>query len=327
MEPKISIIVPVYKSEACLETCVQSILKQSFSDFELILVNDGSPDSCGEMCEELSKKDKRIKVIHKKNGGAASARNAGLKRALGKYIAFVDSDDFIHYRMYECLYKVINENASDIAMCDFIKVSSNKKPACKIKVNGEVKLEHYSNLEALEQLYSNTSNLRLVIPVNKLYKKHLFKGLEFKEGRICEDEFIIHEILYASQKVSYINETFYFYLQRPNSVMNAPYSVKRLDKVHALKERVDFFQSIKQPRLANLALRGYIDSFFWNYFLAKTNLSNCDKELRELKRQFSQFRYYFIRNPLLSWKHKLAIFIFMFNSNWYKKIFLFENNV
>ena len=121
MKREISIIVPIYNVEKQLSTCIESILNQTFMNFELILVDDGSPDKCGEICDEYEKKDKRIKVIHKKNGGLSDARNAGLNIATGKYIGFVDSDDIIHPQMYEKLYNCINKYNSDIIQCKFKK--------------------------------------------------------------------------------------------------------------------------------------------------------------------------------------------------------------
>src|SRR5690348_8514297 len=126
MNPKISIIVPIYDVQKYLFKCIDSILAQTFTDYELILVNDGSPDSCGEICNEFAKKDKRIKVIHKKNGGLSSARNAGLEIAKGEYIGFIDSDDFIHNKMYEILYQNALFHSSDIIICDFLKVNEGE---------------------------------------------------------------------------------------------------------------------------------------------------------------------------------------------------------
>ncbi|MFZ3577233.1 glycosyltransferase family 2 protein, partial [Virgibacillus sp. DJP39] len=127
MDYKLSIIVPVYKVEQYLAKCIDSILNQTYKDFELILVNDGSPDNCSDICDSYMKKDNRIKVIHKANGGLSSARNAGIQIARGEYIGFVDSDDFIHRRMYEVLYKNAFKYLSDIVVCDYSQVQEGEK--------------------------------------------------------------------------------------------------------------------------------------------------------------------------------------------------------
>ena len=140
--PKISIIVPIYNVEKYLDKCVSSILNQTFTDFELLLVDDGSPDRCGEMCDEYAKKDSRVKVIHRKNGGLSAARNSGIDAACGKYIGFIDSDDYIEENMYEHLYDVITKYDADIACGGIFDTYPTKttllyEPLGPVCVNGE----------------------------------------------------------------------------------------------------------------------------------------------------------------------------------------------
>ena len=130
MNPLISVIVPVYKAEKYLDKCVQSIVNQTYKNLEIILVDDGSPDNCPEMCDEWAKKDSRIKVIHKENGGVSSARNAGLDNSFGDYIGFVDSDDFIENDFYECLYDNLVENGADISFCTFKTLDEKNRGIC-----------------------------------------------------------------------------------------------------------------------------------------------------------------------------------------------------
>ncbi|MEH7131458.1 glycosyltransferase, partial [Neobacillus drentensis] len=260
MENKISIIVPIYKVEKYLAKCVESILAQSFKEFELILVDDGSPDRCGEICEEYSKKDNRIKVIHKENGGLSSARNAGISIASGEYIAFVDSDDYLHNRMYELLYKNATENSSDIVICDYFKVRENEiSDSFNLKTNVESK--NFTNIEALYELYENNSE-NFVVAWNKLYKQKLFTDLRFEKGRIHEDEFISHKLLFKSPKVTYLPIKLYYYRQTSNSITRSPFNLKRLDAIYALKDRADFFREIKQKDLQHKAEVKYIQTLF-----------------------------------------------------------------
>ena len=203
--PKISIIVPIYNVEKYLTNCIDSILNQTFKDFELILVNDGSTDNSFEICKHYKDIDDRICIIDKKNGGLSSARNAGLDIAKGEYIGFVDSDDYIHPQMYELLYNQIIKNKADISMCEFKKVSEFNKKELSDKVILNQEVEILNNKEAVFKLGENGS-VTYVIACNKLYKKSLFNNIKFKEGIIHEDEYIIHRLLYQVKTLVYIKE-------------------------------------------------------------------------------------------------------------------------
>lgn len=320
MNPEISIIVPIYKVEPYIRKCVDSILAQTFTDFELILVDDGSPDSCGEICDNYAKADPRITVIHKENGGLSSARNAGIKIAKGKYIGFVDSDDYINEKMYEVLYNNAVLHSSDLVVCDFLKV--NVTHGTKQYGDMEPELQHFTNIQALNQLYqSNDGALdpmgrdceKWILTWNKLYKRCLFEDLKFKEDRIYEDEFIAHRILYKSSKIISVSGELYYYVQRPNSIVNSPFTTKKFDKVYARKERADFFREIKQYELHDKAMKSYMEVFFWNYLVAKSGLTDVKKELKDLKKTLNKSILFMMKNPHISSKQKIAIAIFIVN--------------
>ena len=238
MKPKISIIVPIYKVEKQIDICIKSILNQTFNNFELILVNDGSPDKCGEICEKYAKIDKRIKVIHKKNGGLSDARNSGLDIAKGKYVGFVDSDDIIHPEMYERMYNCINKYNVDIVQCKFKKFKSIEDINKLSNINN-VNIEYYTSKEAIIDMIDN--NKINVNTWNKLYKRELFENERFPKGKIHEDEFLTYKLIYKSNKVAYINEELYYYYQNDNGIMNGSNLIKRLDRIEALEERSNFF--------------------------------------------------------------------------------------
>ncbi|MCM3412438.1 glycosyltransferase family 2 protein [Metabacillus litoralis] len=326
MSVKISIIVPIYKVEKYLAKCIDSILNQTFKEYELILVNDGSPDSCGEICEEYSKRDKRVKVIHKKNGGLSSARNAGIDIAKGEYIAFVDSDDFIHKNMYEMLYKNAINTSSDIVICDYFIVSENEiiqDESYQFKIQPKT----FTNIEVLRELYRD-DRIKFVVAWNKLYKKSLFSKLRYKEGRIHEDEFIIHKILYECSKVTYLPVKLYFYLQTDNSIIRSPYNIKRLDRVYALKERVEFFKKIKQLKLQHHAESKYIQSLFANYKNIRMNNIPLGKELIKLRLDLLTNITTLAKNPYYKKKEKLMWLIFIINPllyDWYMNKFSVRN--
>lgn len=241
--PRVSIIVPVYNVEKYINRCIDSILSQTFTDFELILVDDGSPDKSGEICDEYAKKDKRIKVIHKKNGGLSDARNVGLEIAKGDFIGFVDSDDYIELDMYEKLLEACEENNSRIAMCG------------RFNVFGEVIEPFFSfsgykiwkSKEAIENLltWDNIDSSSC----DKLFNRELFRDIRFPVGKYNEDIYVMTRIIHNSGKVVHIGEAKYYYYHRPNSITTELFSEKKLDLLEANYEVVklvnDYYPELK----------------------------------------------------------------------------------
>ena len=317
---EVSIIVPVYNVEEYLENCIESILNQTFKDFELILVDDGSTDNSGKICDIYEKKDTRIKVIHKNNGGLSSARNAGLDIADGKYIGFVDSDDYIHYQMYEKLYSQIINNKADISVCGFQKVKKFKKDLLSTNKFYE-KVELFNNIEALEQLYCKYST-EFVVSWNKLYIKTLFKDIKFKEGAIHEDEFIIHQLLYKVNKVVYNNEKLYFYLQRKGSIVSSKAEVCQIDKIYALSDRIKFFYDKELIDLAYKTEKIYLWRLFSIYpYLYKFYST---PKLLKLRIDFWRLIIIFRKNRRYTLKERISWIIFCITPKLYYKIIKYE---
>ncbi len=272
MKELISVIVPVYNVEKYLDNCVQSILRQSYTNLEIILIDDGSTDKSSQLCDEYSQKDKRIKVIHKKNGGQSDARNVGITVATGKYIAFVDSDDYIDEQFLEQLYLAIKKNKSDISMCKYKKTyklnEKNKKIYNKCII--------YSPEEALRELllFQNADNYIW----NKLYKKELFFKLSFKVGKKMEDLGIIYLIFSKAKKIVSIDYEGYFYVQREGSTMWQVNSQLILDTMEMVNERFDYINK-KFPQLvdeANINRLVFIKYYFED--IGKTNRKEMMKE-------------------------------------------------
>ncbi|MCR2822011.1 glycosyltransferase [Lederbergia panacisoli] len=306
----ISIIVPIYNVEKYLSFCIESILNQTYIYFELILVNDGSPDKCGEICDEYAKKDKRIKVIHQNNGGLSSARNAGINIATGEYIAFVDSDDFIHNRMYELLYTNARKYKSDIVMCNLLKVNESEKN--KIEAyNINIEAQIYTNIEALKQIYNRSEGINFVVATNKLFRRQLFNNLRFKIGRTHEDEFLVHRIFYESNRVTHIPVAMYYYRQRNNSIMGSPFSLKMLDEVYALKDRITFCRKLKLPELRHQTEFKYVVKLISYYFKVKKEYNNSYFELNKLKNDFSKSIHVLLFNPYFNKKEKTLWILFI----------------
>lgn len=316
--PKVSIIVPVYNVEKYLSNCIDSILNQIFKDFELILVNDGSTDKSLDICKHYKNIDNRICIINKENGGLSSARNAGLDIAKGEYIGFVDSDDYIHPQMYEILYNQIIKNKADISMCAFKKVSEFDKNELlgKFILNQEVEISN--NEEAVFKLGENDS-VTYVVAWNKLYKKSLFNNIRFKEGIIHEDEYIIHRLLYQANKLVYIKENLYFYLQREGSIMDKRLNINSSDYLLACSDRVRFFYEKNLIQLKDKWEEFYLWKFF-NDYPELCREYNGNQKLKILRKDFAQLLKILLKEKKYSLKEKVAWIIFAINPNIYYKI-------
>ena len=203
----ISIIIPIYKVEPYLRRCLDSVLAQTYTDLQIILVDDGSPDGCGAICDEYAAKDSRIEVIHQENRGLSGARNAGLALAKGEYIAFLDSDDYVDETMYEKLLQVLLENDADIAECGYRWV----KPDVTYDRENTGKVDIYTNLEALEMLYFGDQMFGgiSIVVWNKLYRAELFDDLCFAQGLNNEDVDFTPRALYKARRIAKLNENLY----------------------------------------------------------------------------------------------------------------------
>lgn len=236
--PLISVIVPVYKVEAYLDRCVQSIIDQTFINLEIILVDDGSPDNCPVMCDAWAQKDIRIKVIHKENGGLSDARNVGMALASGEYIGFVDSDDYISPDMYQVLYERMMKDDSDIAACGVEMVWPDGRNSRKLTRDGNYLLDREAAMLAIIQ------ETYLKQPVwYKLYKTNLIRDISFPVGKYHEDVFWSYQAVANARRISIVDMPCYFYSQRSGSIMDADYSLKRLDALEAKVLRSGYVQS------------------------------------------------------------------------------------
>lgn len=284
MNELITVIVPIYKVESYLRRCVDSILQQTYKNLEIILVDDGSPDLCPVICDEYADMDERVRVIHKVNGGLSDARNAGIEIAHGKYIAFVDSDDYIDERMYEILYKNLTDNNADISACEFIKTYDGAEIA---NPTTKESVEVFNNLQAMENLY-NDLYLQTVVAWNKLYKKDIFISIRYPFGKVNEDEYVIHLILHRAQDVVYTNLPLYYYVQRTDSIMGEEYNLKRLDVLSALKKRMIFFENMKYNKLYIKAYYSYMYSIKNNYTLVRKNYPEEKDICEKLRGAFAE---------------------------------------
>lgn len=233
----VSIIVPIYKVEKYIQRCIDSLVNQTYGNIEIILVDDGSPDQCPQICDEAAQRDNRIKVIHKINGGLSDARNKGLDIATGDYIQFVDSDDFLELDAIEKTVEVASTTNADIVIYDLYKIYNDY-----IKENTPVNLpliSKWSQEEFFNYFYKGHW-LKCVVAWNKLYKKSIFTDLRYDFGKIHEDEFIITKIIEKSDNIVYYNLPLYNYVQRSDSIMGGRSIKSRIDLIDSLINRLEY---------------------------------------------------------------------------------------
>ncbi|MBL7966763.1 MAG: glycosyltransferase [Prolixibacteraceae bacterium] len=250
--PLISIVVPIFKVEMYLKRCIESILNQTYANLELILVDDGSPDNCGQICDFYAERDNRIKVIHKPNGGLSDARNAGINIANGDFIGFVDSDDFVHPDMFQSLYNLIEKHGADVAQCSFQRVVDDelKDPGS----DNQIKV--LTNVDALDMMYTSF-RVDYVVAWNKLYRKQLFDEIRYPKSKIHEDEFTTYKLLFLAEKVVVTNKKYYYYFQSPNSIIRSTFSEKKLHYAEAMESRIAFFEEKQLERFYTKTILGY----------------------------------------------------------------------
>ena len=247
---EVSIIVPVYQVEKYIRQCVDSILAQTFTDFELILVDDGSKDGSGEICDEYAGMDERVKVVHKENGGLSDARNRGMDQAVGKYFMFVDSDDYIAPTMLESLYSSMRRENADIVVCNFRFTFDN---ASEKNFSTEVKAEVLTGAEIFYDRKNERNYGIWTVAWNKLYKRETIGKVRFRFGKYHEDEFWANDIYQMDIKVVTIPECLYYYRQREDSIMGKKDIARDFDIVEALQERIYIY--LKKPEYADQAYK------------------------------------------------------------------------
>lgn len=307
-EKLISIVVPAYNVEKYLGICMDSICMQTYSNLEIILVDDGSTDSTGKICDKYANKDDRIVVIHhEKCKGLSCARNEGIKMARGRYIAFVDSDDYVSEDMIEKLYYFIQNTNSDIAVCNYQIVTDNgEKSNIYGKVNEQLTIlreENKYDLIYMDPRYG-------IVAWNKLYKKEIFQNIEYPVGKKHEDNYIIHKILEKANQICCSQEIVYFYRMRDNSI-TANVSQKNFDEdLEACYERILFYEKRANNKYLNKALCEYMSRIISVYYVSLKRWKN-DLEYREkLKLQ-----YYYAYSKLcwkcLTLKNKMNYKLFM----------------
>ncbi len=304
----ISIVVPVYNVEKYLKKCIDSIINQTYKNLEIILVDDGSPDNCGKICDDYAEIDNRIKVIHKKNGGLSDARNVGIKNSLGKYISFVDSDDYIKSNMIEELYKAIKEG-SQISICNRLEYfESMNPPKSKKSFVNDNEFLIMDKKEGIAELCS--FRLFDMSVWAKLYKKNLFDTIEFPIGKLSEDYYIMYKLFDKCQKISYINKPLYIYNQRQGSIsknkkINYDYKI-------AAEEQMNYIEQ-KYPDLKEYVRTAYALSnmTIFNWYITNRKKVPSLTEYKELKSNVKNNIQYITNNKKISNNRKIQAKLFL----------------
>lgn len=312
-EELISVIVPIYKVEKYLKQCIDSIIDQTYNNIEIILVDDGSPDCSGEICDEYAKKDERIKVIHKKNGGLSDARNKGINEATGKYIAFIDSDDYIEPCYLEKLYHAIKKNGTKIAQCNIQKVDESNTVIETI--GDKIKSEKDGKI-MIKELYDN--KWENIVVWNKLYVKQLFDNIRFPVGKLHEDEYTTYKVLYDIEKISIIPECLYCYRQRKESIIGKKFTLNRLDILEALEERLSYFQQKNEKELYYLTLQLYLQKIRESYLKVRLFIEESNLVQKELKKKYKKNYLKVIKAKEITFSTKMKGNLFYFIPDlWY----------
>ncbi len=309
---ELSVIVPVYNVEKYLKRCISSIITQTYKNFELILIDDGSLDRCGAMCDEFAQKDSRIRVIHQSNKGLAETRNVGIRSAQGAYISFIDSDDYILPQTYSDCMRILHQTSADIICFQHIDVYDNQiidqyeqAPEC---------VKDLTAAEAYDALFY--PNYVDVITCNKIIKKSVLEGIEFPAGKLYEDMFTTYKYISKAKKISVTNQKYYVYCHREGSIGTQKYSPRALDLAYAAYETYE--NGVREfPNAANLE----VGLLFWLVVVANMMIRSKMTDASYIKRVQKYGRKNvkkILFNPYYGFIRKMQLLLFSFSQPVYK---------
>jgi len=317
---KISVIVPVYKAEPYLCQCIDSIITQTYTNLEIILVNDGSPDNCGYICDEYALKDNRIKVIHKLNGGVSDARNVGINIATGDYICLIDSDDWVEHDMIEVLYKILSSNNADMSCCNFYTSYINSN----ISSDYDNQILIFNSVQAIKQMLLNKHISWSAS--GKLYKKALFDAIQFPIGVLySEDAIISFKILTQTNRVVSVNVPKYYYRQRKGSIMHCGYNLKIMAHIDSAEKILIALQNNYQ-NIIELGNAGLLKANL--NVLTQLVFSTAYTKIPEYKQIITLLRencIFILKSGVFTRNEKIKIAAIKININLYKFLQLLSN--
>lgn len=283
MDELISIVIPVYNVGKYLQTCVESVINQTYTNLQIILVNDGSTDRSGEICEEFKKKDERIIVIHKENGGLSDARNYGLNYVVGNYVTFIDSDDYVSTDYVSFLVELLENHNADISICGLCKFIEGE--TVRISDNNIIKC--FTNIEAIEDNFYQKHIENSAC--GKLYKVEMFENIRYPIGRIYEDLATTYRLLGLATKVVWSAQQKYFYLQRNDSIMHQKFSLRDMDRITISREILEYTK-INYPQIENAANSRFFISNIQTLRILPLNDKKYLQEIYEIQKNITLYR-------------------------------------
>lgn len=304
MNKLISIIIPVYNVEGYLDTCMDSVLNQTYKNIEVILVDDGATDNSGQICDYYAEEDMRVRVIHKKNGGLADARNKGITRANGDYIMFIDSDDVVSRNFVEYLYRLIIENSSDIGICNPVHCY----PGREIKFEPESMKKIFESEDAIvEMLYQKSF---LVAAWGKIFKKEYFNDILFPYGMLFEDSAVMYKIFDKAEKIVYSDAKLYGYMHREGSITTNKFSKRDCD-ILTICTQIKAYMANRNEKLRRAAMSYQTAAAFRISMNAPRN-GEFDLELRDCEIFLKENYKVVLQDPNIRYKMKIALLMFKF---------------
>ena len=304
MSEMISVIVPVYGVETYLSRAVDSLLAQTYTNLQIVLVDDGSPDNCGIICDDYARQDERITVIHKQNGGLSSARNAGICAAKGTYLAFLDSDDYYCPTMLERLYYAATTSGCAMAQCGFYRFFDTPEAT---PISGPVQV--LSSTDALKRI----DDAEYMAAWNKLYHARLFADIRFPEGKIHEDVGTTYRLFYESEKIAVIPDALYGYFENPDSITTSKIKMNKLDLLDMYAQQITFFREKGLHDNMRRSANNLAAAFGTLLCYGRSRYLNYKEFTEALQSRFSYMRKTVLHDVPLRWDLKLAVMLSLGN--------------
>lgn len=304
---KISVIIPVYNVEKFLRECLNSVINQTYKNLEIILIDDGSQDKSGAICDEYALKDQRIKVFHKENGGVASTRTFGLSEMSGKYFTFVDSDDVVDCDYIKILKENLEKSSAQISVCSYLDFKNDIPLSYK-----NTDCEIFDGKEFMKRILNGQKEFSVLW--GKLYLAELFKNYKFQNFTVGEDEAFVNEISLLS-KIACCKDTLYFYRRNENSLINGKFTIDKLSGLESLEYRNDFLKSHDFNDFLDLNCKAILYKIIFLYFECKK--AGYKNQLKQLKKKYKE--YYNSKNTSFNKKDKFRLKLFK-NCPWLYRV-------